>query len=237
MPYRPCAPRGCTRKPVITSSKMSTAPCRSQTARSPGRNPGRGMIRFMLPTIGSTMMHGDVVAVRRERGLHRVEVVVRQHDRLVGDRRRHAGRRRLPEGQRARARLHEQAVAVTVVAALELHDLAAAREAAREAQRGHRRLGARGHEAHHLDRRQQRAQRLRHFDLELGRRAERQAVRAPFPARRGRPPGAHGRGSPAPTSRRSRCSACRRHPTGTRLRRARRTAACRRRSGRRGPAN
>ena len=109
---------------------------------------------------------------------------------------------------------------MAVVAAFELHDLAAARVAAREPQRRHRRLGARGHEAHHLHRRQQAAERLGHLDLELGRRAERQAVRARLPAPRAPLPGARGRGSPAPTSRRSRCSACRRRPTGTRPRRA-----------------
>ena len=178
------------------------------------------MMRFMLPTIGSTMMQ----AMRSPSASNAASTAARslygQHDRLVGDRRRHARRRRLAERQRARARLHEQAVAVTVVAAFELHDLAAARVAAREPQRRHRRLGARRHEAHHLDRRQQPAERLRHLDLDLGRRAERQPVPRRLVHRAHDRRDARGRGSPVPTTRRSRCSACRRRPTGTRLRRA-----------------
>ena len=50
------------------------------------------------------------------------------------------------------ARGHQQAVGVAVVAAVELDDLAAAGEAAGHAQRAHRGLGARRHEAHLLHR-------------------------------------------------------------------------------------
>ena len=39
-PYRSCARRRATRNPVITSSKTSSAPCASQSARSPSRKPG-----------------------------------------------------------------------------------------------------------------------------------------------------------------------------------------------------
>ena len=155
---------------------------------------------------------GDVVALHAEGRLDGVEVVVGQHQRLVGDRRRHAGRRRLPEGERSRAGLHQQAVAVPVVAALELDDLAAPREPARKAQRRHRRLGARRHEPDQLERRQPADQRLGHLDLDLGGSAERQArVRLRPP--RARRPGARARGSPAPRIRRNRCSGHRRHPT------------------------
>ncbi len=56
MPYSACAPPSATRKPVITSSKISTLPCRSHTARSVSRNPGAGSTQFMLPATGSTMM-------------------------------------------------------------------------------------------------------------------------------------------------------------------------------------
>ena len=153
MPYRPCTPRGCTRKPVITSSKISTAPYWSHSARRPSRKPGAGMMRFMLPAIGSTMIAAIRRRLGRERGGHGGEVVVGHDDRQFGDRRRHAGRRRLPERERAGSRLHQQAVAVAVVAAFELQDLRAARVAAREAQRGHRRLGAGRHEPHQFERR------------------------------------------------------------------------------------
>ena len=55
MPKRACAPPRATRNPVITSSKMSTAPWRVQFSRSACRNPDRGSTRFMLPATGSTM--------------------------------------------------------------------------------------------------------------------------------------------------------------------------------------
>src|SRR5688572_3384598 len=66
---------------------------------------------------------------------------------------------------------------MAVVAALELHDPAAAGEAAREADRAHRRLGAGGNQAHQLERGHQAAQRLGQLDLGLGRRAEGQRAR------------------------------------------------------------
>ena len=75
----------------------------------------------------------------RERGLRR--------------RGRDAGRVGDAEGERAGARLDEEEVGVAVVAALELHDRVAAREAARGAERRHAGLGAARDGAHHLDRR------------------------------------------------------------------------------------
>src|SRR5690606_40904046 len=59
--------------------------------------------------------------------------------------------------QQAGAGLHQQAVGVTVVAALELDDGIAPGEAAREPDGAHRGLGARADQTHHLDRRQARA--------------------------------------------------------------------------------
>ncbi len=55
-PETSCTPPRATRKPVMTSSKISTAPCRSQTLRSASRKPGAGSTMFMLPAMGSTMM-------------------------------------------------------------------------------------------------------------------------------------------------------------------------------------
>ena len=54
-PDQPVAPPGPSRKPVITSSKMSRAPAASQAARSPSRNPGAGATRFMFAATGSTI--------------------------------------------------------------------------------------------------------------------------------------------------------------------------------------
>ncbi len=56
MPYKPCAPPKATRKPVITSSKISTAPDWSQTSRKVSRKPATGGTQFILPATGSTMM-------------------------------------------------------------------------------------------------------------------------------------------------------------------------------------
>ena len=148
--------------------------------------------------------------------LDRGEVVVRQHDRLVGDRRRHAGRGRLAERQRARARLHQQAVAVAVIAAFELHDLRCARcSRARAAAPTSsprcpttraapaRATAGGGTSVSAIS-----------ISISVGAPNDK-PVRRALPAPRARPPDARGRGSPGPRSRRSRCSACRRRPTRT----------------------
>ena len=44
-------------KPVITSSKISTAPYSSQILRRPCKNPSFGGIQFIFPATGSTIMH------------------------------------------------------------------------------------------------------------------------------------------------------------------------------------
>ena len=53
-PKRSCAPPRATRKPVITSSKTSSAPLASQSRRSASRNPGSGGTTPMFPATGST---------------------------------------------------------------------------------------------------------------------------------------------------------------------------------------
>jgi hypothetical protein len=57
MPNSSWAPPRATRNPVITSSKMRSAPTRSHSARSPARKPGSGGTRPMLAAIGSTITH------------------------------------------------------------------------------------------------------------------------------------------------------------------------------------
>ena len=49
------APPGARRKPVITSSKISRAPCLSHRARRPSRKPGAGPTTPMLAATGSTI--------------------------------------------------------------------------------------------------------------------------------------------------------------------------------------
>ena len=55
-PNSSCAPPRATRKPVITSSKTSSAPDASQRLRSASRKPGAGGTTPMFPATGSTMM-------------------------------------------------------------------------------------------------------------------------------------------------------------------------------------
>ena len=54
------APPIATRNPVITSSKMSTLPWSSHTARSASRNPGSGSTIPIFPAIGSTITAATV---------------------------------------------------------------------------------------------------------------------------------------------------------------------------------
>ena len=96
---------------------------------------------------------GDLAGVRGERGAHGVEVVVRQHEGLRGGRRGHAGRAGQREGGQAGAGLGQQPVGVAVVVAGELDQQVAAGEAAGQADRRHRRLGAGRDQAQLLDRR------------------------------------------------------------------------------------
>ena len=71
-----------------------------------------------------------------------LDVVVVEHQRLRRDLRRDSGRRGITEGECARARFHQQEIAVPVIAAFELHDLGAAGKPTRQADRAHRRFGA-----------------------------------------------------------------------------------------------
>ena len=183
MPIQRLRAAACTRKPVITSSKISTLPWRSHSARRPSRKPGAR--RDQVHVAGDRLDDdaGDRVALRRERGLDRVEIVVRQ--RRSSRWRSPAARRptTAAERQRARARLHEQAVAVAVIAAFELDDLRAARcSRARGAARSWSLRCPTTPAARAPSTARSRHERLGHLDLELGRRAERQPVRRAPPA-------------------------------------------------------
>ena len=119
---------------------------------------------------------GDLVAERLERFFEFRDVVVLEHRGVLGDIGRHARRGRIAEGEQARAGFDQQAIRVTVIAAFELDDAAAVREAARETQRAHGRFGAARDHAHLFDRRHQFADFFGDFDFGFGRRAEREAV-------------------------------------------------------------
>ena len=119
---------------------------------------------------------GDVLAFLREEQAGGVDIVIRQGEREVGGSLGHARRRRHAESERAGPGLYQEAVAMAVVAAFELHDLRAARGAAGEADGRHRGLRARIDHAHHLHRGHQLYDGLGHRHFGGAGRAERQAV-------------------------------------------------------------
>ena len=90
---------------------------------------------------------------------------------------RHARAVRPAVRERAAAGLDEQRVHVAVIAALELDDLVAAGEPARQPKAGHRRLRAAVDHSHLLDRRDPAADQLGHFHFERIGNAEADAAR------------------------------------------------------------
>ena len=95
----------------------------------------------MLPTTGSTMTAAMSSPCSAKTCFERASTSLKGAVMVFGgDRGGDAGAVGQAERRDAGAGLDEQAVAVAVVAALELDDLVAAGRAAREAERGHRRL-------------------------------------------------------------------------------------------------
>jgi hypothetical protein len=156
----------------MTSSKISSAPCCAQAFQE-----ARGRLD-QIHVAGDRLDDdaGDVGAMLGESLAHGVQVVVFQGQRVRNEFRRHAGRAGVAEGQQARARLHQQAVRMAVVAAFELHDLGAAGGAAGQADGRHGRFGARADQAHLLQRGQARDQHFGQLDFRFGGSAEGQAV-------------------------------------------------------------
>ena len=158
-----CAPPGAARNPEITSSKISSAPSRSQIVAQALQE---SVARRHEPHVA-----GDRLDERPRRSAPRCasnSALRPSRDRcsaraacraataagtpgLVGT----------PSVMRARAGLHQERVGVAVIAALELDDLVALGRRPRDAHRAHRRLGARADEAHALHRRHQRRDPLR----------------------------------------------------------------------------
>jgi len=118
----------------------------------------------------------DLAASCPEQILDLLQIVEIEDDRVLCEIRRYPARRRIAEGQQARAGLDQKTVGMAVIAAFELDDSVTPGKAACEADRAHRRLGAGTDQPQHLDRRQQLADQLGHFDLTLGRCAERKAT-------------------------------------------------------------
>ena len=154
----------------MTSSKISSAPTRSHSARRPSRNPSTGGDQAH---VGGDRLddHAGGVA-RRASGttLYGATTVSATAASVTPA---EPGR---PERGQPAARLGEEQVAVAVVVAGELHDRVAAGGAAGQAHGRHGGLGARRHQAHLLDRRHPLADRLGQQHLALGRRAVGRAV-------------------------------------------------------------
>ena len=164
-PYRSWAPPRATRKPVMTSSKISSAPFAAVSSRSDLEEPG---LRGDDAHVGADRLHddrGDPAGMGGEGRRDGLGVVVREDDRVAGGARGDARGARHGQRREAGAGVHEEAVAVAVVAAGELDDEVAAGRAAREADRAHHGLGARRHEAHPLHRRHRGADPLAQLDL------------------------------------------------------------------------
>ncbi|MCY1531256.1 hypothetical protein D9M68_664760 [compost metagenome] len=119
---------------------------------------------------------GDFLADVGQGLLHGFDVVERQGQGVLGEGRRHARGAGHAQGQGAGAGFHQQGVGVAVVAALELDDAVAAGVATGQADGAHGGFGAGADHAHHFHRRHQRADQIRHFHFQGGRRAIGQAV-------------------------------------------------------------
>ena len=170
-PSRPCTPPGATRNPLMTSSKISSAPLSSAPARSSSRKPSDGSDEAHVGRVGLGEDRGELVEGERlgERG----GIVPRHDDRARGDLGRHAGRGGDALRRQTAAGVGEQAVDVAVVRAGELQELRAAGDGAGEADRAHRSLGAGRRHAQHLHARHAPADLVGEVDLGDRRRAER----------------------------------------------------------------
>ena len=214
------APPRATRKPVMTSSKTSSASARvgllAQEARGSPARAGRGPCSPRSARRGSPRARARRPPPRTPRDRSRAPRPCPWPRPPVTP-----GAGRDPLRREARAALGQQAVDVAVVGAGELQHLVAAGGRARQAHRAHRGLGARVDQPHHLHRR---------HALRRPRRPARPRPRSaphswcprpPPPAPPRRPAGWRGRGSAGPTSRPSRRSGGRRRRSARRPRRAR----------------
>src|ERR1019366_8441067 len=168
------APPRATRKPEITSSKMSSAPVASARSRSSARKPGSGGTRPMLAGTGSAR-----IAANRWRSVAATSAWASFQGTITVAAATAAGTPGLagmPLRRPPRAGLRQQPVDVTVVGAGELEHRLAAGDRAGQADRAHRGLGARGGHAQHFDRGHPPGDLGGQLDLAFGRRAERGAA-------------------------------------------------------------
>ena len=143
---------------------------------------------------------GDFVALFLKQLFQSRFIVERQHAGQFGEGFRHASAVGIAMRERSAAGGDEKAVGMAVVAAVEFHEAVTTGEATREADGGHRGLGATADHAHLLNARHPLANRAGHFDLIQIRDAEADTVFGSVVdgfdhlnrrmAENGRPPGA-----------------------------------------------
>ena len=119
----------------------------------------------------------DLALISAQRLLNAFQIVIAAHQRMAHDVRRNAGAGGSAEGQRTGTGLHQQAVAVAMVAAFKLDDFAAPGKTSCRAQSAHGCLCSRIHHAHHVHAGISRCHQLGHLHLGLGGQAVAHAVR------------------------------------------------------------
>ncbi len=117
----------------------------------------------------------------RERHLYRLRVVVRQRQSEVGDLVRNPRRAGNAKGRNTRPGLHQQAVGVAVIAALEFYHQLAPGKGPRQPDRRHRGLRSRAHKAQLVDRRKRPDHQLGKIGLRRRRSAKARAAPRRFP--------------------------------------------------------
>ena len=115
---------------------------------------------------------GDLLAELGEGLLDLFAVVVVEGDGVFCQGDRNTGGGGLTQGEHAGARLHQQGVGMSVVAAFELDDLVPSGEASGQADRRHGGLGAGGDHAHQIHAGDQLADLVGHAALQFGGGAE-----------------------------------------------------------------
>ena len=118
----------------------------------------------------------DFVTNLVEKFLNARHIVVLERERVLCQVRRHTLAARLARREHSRASLDEQAIAMAMIAAFELHNLIATGKTASRTNRTHRRFGPAVHHANHLDAWHKAHHKLRKFRFKTARGAKTEAI-------------------------------------------------------------
>ena len=147
----------------------------SAVVRQLAQRPQKRFARDHTAHVAHHRLHdhgGDVLAFSLERFAKHFDIVVRQHQRVLGRAPGHAGRVGHAQRRGGTAGGHQQAVDVPVVVAGELDDPIAPGEAARQPDGAHRGFGARVDQPHLFDRGNQVDDQFGQLVFRFGRRTE-----------------------------------------------------------------